>query len=190
MLTRDRAKRAEVVLDERDRHDYFTPSRPLFEKYCTHIIDRYSIQDIVQKGRLESLSYGFVDNLNDEKLFTLDTSNGIKYAKVVVLAVGAPHLPVLPEDSPLKHAMPQGSACHSSHISTCGLIPEHVKAKIRAGRGTNIVVIGGGLTSAQIADECIKKGVRKVFLMMRSELKGKSQHEVFMWQGPLLMISS
>lgn len=47
-----------------------------------------------------------------------------------------------------------------------------MKAKIKK-KSTSVVVVGGGLTSAQIADACITHGVKRVFLVMRSEVKVK-----------------
>lgn len=48
----------------------------------------------------------------------------------------------------------------------------HVQRKIQRRQETNVVVVGGGLSSAQIVDMAVRKGVRKVWFLMRSELKG------------------
>ena len=48
-----------------------------------------------------------------------------------------------------------------------------VVAKMKAGARTNILVIGGGLTSAQVADMAIRRGVTKVWHLIRGPLKGK-----------------
>lgn len=63
-------------------------------------------------------------------------------------------------------------ACHSSEIQT--FPSPNVKSKIQQRQETNVVVVGGGLSSAQIVDMAVRKGVTKVWFLMRSDLKGKS----------------
>lgn len=46
--------------------------------------------------------------------------------------------------------------------------------RVEAGVVTKMVVIGGGLTSAQICDLAIRRGIAKVILLCRSSLKGQS----------------
>jgi hypothetical protein len=40
---------------------------------------------------------------------------------------------------------------------------ESVKRKIAAGRPTNILIVGGGLTSAQLADLAVRHGVGTIW---------------------------
>lgn len=47
---------------------------------------------------------------------------------------------------------------------------------IQQRRETNVVVVGGGLSSAQIVDMAVRKGVTKVWFLMRSEFKGWSSN--------------
>lgn len=47
-----------------------------------------------------------------------------------------------------------------------------VQDKIQRRQETNVVVVGGGLSSAQIVDMAVRKGVTKVWFLMRSGLKG------------------
>jgi cation diffusion facilitator CzcD-associated flavoprotein CzcO len=49
----------------------------------------------------------------------------------------------------------------------------NVKNKIQRRQQTNVVVVGGGLSSAQIVDMAIRKGVTKVWFLMRSDMKGE-----------------
>lgn len=62
------------------------------------------------------------------------------------------------------------AACHSMEIRS--FPSENVRNKIKRREETNIVVVGGGLSSAQIVDMAIRKGVRRVLFLLRSELKG------------------
>lgn len=50
----------------------------------------------------------------------------------------------------------------------------NVQRKIQQRRETNVVVVGGGLSSAQIVDMAIRKGVSRVWFLMRSDFKGMS----------------
>lgn len=50
-----------------------------------------------------------------------------------------------------------------------------VRDKIQRRQETNIVVVGGGLSSAQIVDMAVRKGVTKVWFLMRSGIKGPLQ---------------
>ncbi len=47
--------------------------------------------------------------------------------------------------------------------------------KIKERKQTNVLVLGGGLTSAQLGDLALKHGVTKVWHIMRGELKGESR---------------
>jgi cation diffusion facilitator CzcD-associated flavoprotein CzcO len=49
----------------------------------------------------------------------------------------------------------------------------NLRSKIQQRRETNVVVVGGGLSSAQIVDMAVRKGVTKVWFLMRSEYKGR-----------------
>jgi len=107
--------------------------------------------------------------MDTQPYFTVTTNKGVHHALTVVLAVGAGNAPSLPAELSLSE--PTQGACHAFHIST---FPSHqVQAKIAAKKPTNIVVIGGGLTSAQLSDLAIKHGVSKVWHLMRGPLKSQ-----------------
>lgn len=48
----------------------------------------------------------------------------------------------------------------------------NVRCKIQRRQETNAVVVGGGLSSAQIVDMAVRQGVTKVWFVMRSDMKG------------------
>ncbi|KAL3425939.1 FAD binding domain-containing protein [Phlyctema vagabunda] len=150
-------------LDERDRNDYFRPSASLFKHYCGDIVSRYQLHNVVQKAEVESVAYD-----ESKSLFTVHTSAGVKRSQIVVFAVGAALKPALPCDCTLDAA---GSVTHAFKQDKVGL-PRHVLAKIERGAPTNVVVVGGGLTSAQIVDMAVRAGVTKVWHLMRGPLKG------------------
>lgn len=89
----------------------------------------------------------------------------------MVLAIGMGLVPRIPTTL-LSHEL--DGACHSAHIVEKEFPPAHFRQKISQGRRTNIIVVGGGLTSAQIADMAIRRGVSGVWHLMRGDFKGIS----------------
>ena len=172
---------APCTVDERDRKDYFTPSRGMFGDFVRGVVGRYGLEGqdgdgVVREERVEELRYGVVPQFSaqggSEKLFTVRSQGGsVHYAKAVVLAVGPGNAPCIPKpfgEIGMKHE----AACHALTLrGDCGL-PKTLKAKVAAGKRTNVLVIGGGLTSAQTGDLVLKQGVAKVWHLMRGTLKG------------------
>jgi len=100
------------------------------------------------------------------------TSRGIHYSRTVVLAIGAGGVPRLPASMSSEPVARMEGACHAFAIET---FPDpSTKKKIEAGRATNVLVVGGGLTSAQLSDMAIRHGVTKVWHIMRGPMKGMS----------------
>lgn len=169
-----KSQRSMLEIDERDRKDYFRPSAALFNDFCESIVDRYGLRGAVHRAEIQSIEYGFVENgcvPNTEKLFTVQTSAGVKYARAVVLAIGMGVVPRLPT-AILPHELE--GACHSSQVMENEFPPSHIRQKIAQGAEINVVIVGGGLTSAQTADLAIRKGSSKVWQLMRGEFKGQS----------------
>lgn len=120
-------------------------------------------------------------SIDDEKLFTVTSDKVRRYARAVVLAVGPANVAKIPRipSMPAGETLPQ--ACHSMHVDQCP--PGIVQERIAARRQTNIVVVGGGLTSAQLSDLAIRKGVTKVWHLMRGPLKIKHFDVGLEWMG-------
>lgn len=141
----------------------------MFKEFCADIVDRYKLGDLVQKAEVQDIIYQ-----QDEGIFTLKTSTGTKRAKMVVLAIGPALERRLPPDCPFSTSDQQeGSVIHVFGKETTGELPPHVLEKIKAGKETNIVIVGGGLTSAQITDTMARAGVTKVHHLMRRSLNSK-----------------
>ena len=170
---------AALEIDERDRKDYFTPSTVVFEDYCRDVVRRYDLEHVVDKAQVASIDYGpgddfglFHDSDSGASLFKVTTTAGdVKFAKIVVLAVGAGGSPCMPQK--VSTAGQQG-ACHSTQLPQRAFLSQSLVHKIAARLSTTVMVIGGGLTAAQIAPQCIEKGVKRVFMVMRSSLKCNS----------------
>ncbi|KAI0204799.1 FAD binding domain-containing protein [Astrocystis sublimbata] len=167
------------TIDERDRKDYFVPSTPLFFSHCDCVASRYHLSDdIISQESVEDICYSHVlEYSDDHKIFTVKTNKGIHYAKIVVLAIGGnpPQIPCS-----LTHEEMEG-ATHAMHIKT--FPPLYVQKKIAHKAQTNVLVVGGGLTSAQIADLAVRRRASKVWLIMRGPLKIKHFDIGLEWVG-------
>ncbi|KAJ5103635.1 hypothetical protein N7532_004164 [Penicillium argentinense] len=178
-------------IDERDRKDYYSPSTELFTDYCNSIIERYDLDKPGQilKQEVTGISYDYLPERGDvpvssSKVFTLTTSTGQKfYSRAVVLAIGAggagiskifPWKPTTEEEG-------ASACCHSMEIKS--FPSPNVRNKIQRRQQTNVVVVGGGLSSAQIVDMAVRKGVTKVWFIMRSDLKVKHFDISLPWMG-------
>lgn len=156
-----------ITIDERDRKDYYAPPSELFKDYCSFIADRYGLcdKDLIKQAVVSGIDYDFVSQLwADEKIFTIRTDGSTYYARSVVLAVGAGNAPSIPKPFP---ATGCPCACHAFQPQDKALA-----SRVRAGKPTNVLVIGGGLTSAQIADRAIRQGATRVLHLMRGPMKG------------------
>ena len=133
------------------------------------MVGRYGLRKgLVRQEGVQDIDYGYVDGISDtQEVFTVQSNQARHYARTVVLAIGPANAPVIPGCAPSDCLE---GACHTMHIKD---FPDpSVSAKIKQKRETNVMIIGGGLTSAQIADLAVKRGVTKVWLLMRGHLKG------------------
>ncbi|KAF2716867.1 FAD/NAD(P)-binding domain-containing protein [Polychaeton citri CBS 116435] len=160
-------------IEERDRKDYFAPSRALFDDYCNGIVDRYGLDEtgLVRQEKVVDVDFDLMLNLDpNDKIFKVRTDQSIYYARAVVMAVGAGRPPSIPE--PL--ADPDCPCiCHA-------LAPNFSTSKVA---GCNVLVVGGGLTSAQTADQAVRRGACHVHLIMRGPLKIKPFDVDLNWMG-------
>ncbi|KAI9929103.1 hypothetical protein MW887_001507 [Aspergillus wentii] len=169
-------------IDERDRKDYFSPSTDLFADYCASIISRYKLDrpGKVLQREVTDIVYDYHPDLSpSEKIFTVTASDGSRfYSRTTVLAIGPGTTKILP--FPLSEEEKNGG-CHSSEIRSFPSM--NVKRKIQQRQETNVMVVGGGLSSAQIVDMAIRKGVSKVWFLMRSDFKVKHFDIDLTWMG-------
>lgn len=160
-----------VEVDERDRKDYFTPSTGCFKDFCDGCIQRYGLQEhVIRQETVSNINFDIFPQVDpDAKVFAVETNHARHFAKAVVLAMGAGK-PVIPAPFPSK--LPK-SASHAMWLAEGRVLSEELQAKVRSRQHTSALVIGGGLTSAQIADCLVRKGVSKVHLVMRGSWKGE-----------------
>jgi hypothetical protein len=183
-------------VDERDRKDYFVPRTDLFDAHCDEVIRRYRLgKDMLRQERVVDIEYDHIakfgdarrdsvvsdEGLEDEKkIFRVKTDQGVRYAHLVILAVGPGNAPSIPPVAGLP-ACPHEGFAHAMQVKQ--FPPPHVAAKVKARHPTHMVVIGGGLTSIQLADLAIKRGVSKVWMLMRGPLKVKHFDVALEWVG-------
>lgn len=141
-------------------------------------MDRYGLRgNIVSHEKVDDIRYDYVEDVSEaDKVFTVRTDRGIHYAKTVVLAVGG-NPPQIPDN------LSEGAegATHAMHIKE--FPSSHVREKLSTRSPVNIVIVGGGLTSAQLSDLAIRRGVNKVWLLMRGPLKVKYFDIGLEWVG-------
>lgn len=192
MHARGRVSQSGPDVDERDRKDYFTPSTSVFRAHCSEVAKCYKLSDdMVRKERVVDITYGELGTLRDTerdsvieddeeeegqdaKVFKIQSDKGSHYARTVVLAIGPGNAPSIPSvlglpSSPAE--TPHTGFSHALHLSR--FPTPRLEAKIKSGAATSVLIVGGGLTSVQLADLAIKKGVRKVWLLMRGDVKVK-----------------
>ncbi|KAE8150130.1 hypothetical protein BDV25DRAFT_140114 [Aspergillus avenaceus] len=172
----------EDEIDERDRKDYFSPSTGLFADYCSSIVSRYGLDlpGMIQQREIEDIGYDYHSELSPfSKIFTVTAGDGTRfYSRAVVLAVGPGRTKVLPFQLSGEEV---NGACHSTEIRSFPSL--NVKRKIQRRQEMNVVVVGGGLSSAQIVDMAIRKGVSRVWFLMRSDFKVKHFDIDLSWMG-------
>ncbi|CAO1634999.1 unnamed protein product [Parajaminaea phylloscopi] len=142
-----------------------------------------------------------VDDSDTFQGFFLETTDGAKFgAKAVVSAVGPAGKPSIPTPLATKKPDPGDGAkcgdcpgppplhgpgwCHTAALAHAGVVfpPPAVQAKSSL-QEKILVVVGGGLTSAQISDVALRRGFTKVKLLMRGHMKVKPFDVSLDWMG-------
>ncbi|KAL9116063.1 MAG: hypothetical protein Q9227_000431 [Pyrenula ochraceoflavens] len=169
----------EPMVDERDRKDYYAPSSKLFMDQCNCLADHYCLQHgMIKHECVEDVDYADHEDDFGSRLFTIRTNKQVHRARVVVLAIGvgnAPKIPDVPRSARIE------CSCHTGQMRK--FLDRELEAKLCRGATTNVLVVGGGLTSAQVTDLAIRKGVTKVWHVMRSHMKVKPFDVDLKWIG-------
>lgn len=168
-----------IDINMRDWKDYYRPSSPFFRKYCQDIINRYSLNNVVRKGKVTSIDYGTVQIIESGKMgkgFLVETEDGQRYGcKICIIASGHKGSINYPIESLKKNpCFPEGS-CHLTHLfhQEAEFINTRITQKLNRNQTTSVAIVGGGLSSAQLVDNAIQSGISKVYLILRGPLKVK-----------------
>lgn len=105
---------------------------------------------------MQDIKYDYVDDFSetDKRIFTIHTEMKTYNARTIVLAVGPGNPPAI---LGMEYTQRVQGACRSLRFQR---FP--VQKKVDEKRPTNVMVIGDGLTLAQIGDLVIRRGVTKV----------------------------
>ncbi|KAJ1300540.1 hypothetical protein OPQ81_002195 [Rhizoctonia solani] len=193
------------AVNERDRRDYFTPGTTLFHDFVQEdVIKRYGLDSptpwmtaesglgfthsgavTMLKGEVTSLDWApiHVEGSGHMAGFCIQTNDNMCIgAKAVVCAVGmggTPSVPVALSASSPKDARTNGPGwAHSSCLAS-----PHYKFPPSDCKLGTVVIIGGGLTSAQICDLSLQKGFTKAILLLRGHMKVKPFDVSLDWMG-------
>ncbi|KAJ3068862.1 hypothetical protein HDU99_003082, partial [Rhizoclosmatium hyalinum] len=197
-----------------DRRQFFTPSASLFQDFCSSLVDRYGLDDVLHQGNVTAITP--VNPNTPNSYFEIKSFN--KYtgeyetftAKRVVAALGNVNNPIIP---PWVHMIPQHIPekrivhaldfvqCLKSDCEGCNddILPDQLKEQLNdLSEKPRLLVIGGGLTSAQLVQLAVKRGFKDITLMTRGVLKtsqfdlsldwiGRNANTLFasFWQAPL-----
>lgn len=163
-----------IDINMRDWKDYYRPSTPFFCDFCRDIVARYHLEDRVRHDEVVSIEYADISVIDTDEVgkgFIIRTASGREYAsKICVVTTGHRgniNYP-LPALGPDPHTL-EGS-CHTTHIFSRAV--EFPPARLRLVLAPTIMIIGGGLTSAQLAHVCANAGI-KVHFLLRGPLKVK-----------------
>jgi hypothetical protein len=163
------------LFNNRDREQFYAPSRQLFDDFCQTLVDRYELDDIIIKGQVEKL-----DTVeNGFEIFLTDALDPIR-AKRVVCALGNSNRQNLPDWYGPIHAQDSSIQCAVDFIDRPITIPSSVQSAIKTSR---LLIVGGGLTSAQLVQQGLNLGFRSITLVCRSKLKVKQFDLDLEWVG-------
>ncbi|KAK5106033.1 hypothetical protein LTS08_000149 [Lithohypha guttulata] len=163
------SKAPHLKIDGRDQIDYFTPSSKLFEDYCEHIIERYKLRNVVHQAEVLEISYDGSSIRTNSGSFTIKTgTNSIIYTKIVIVATGPSTTPIIPG---IPRGLGHSGMNHVFHPGGTDLPPALHSRITTTSEKVTIVIIGGGLTSAQLVhlllDRYHKHTNLKLHLLLR-----------------------
>ncbi|RCK60927.1 hypothetical protein Cantr_08095 [Candida viswanathii] len=164
-----------IEINMRDYRDYYRPSTRLFHDYCQEIIQRYDLASRIRHDEVVAIDYKLIQLGEDVgKGLVITTKNGHVYGcKYGVLASGHRgdiNFPIPPFQSTPHFP---DSACHTTHLFS-KQVPFLHDAYFHNPSQKRVVIVGGGLTSAQLAYVAAQDPrVASITLLFRSGIKIK-----------------
>ncbi len=168
----------------RDKEQFYCPSTKLFSDFCSSLIDRYFLHDLVVPGWVTSIDR--LSNSGDGSFFKVtynSTSGPIEvYTKNVVMATGSTNVKSIPIWVHMAKQVPEKRIAHSfdfvemlkkpyydcnvcnDHGDFCSdIIPTILTKKMKEpGYSSKLLIVGGGLTSAQLVVKALERGFTEV----------------------------
>ncbi|CAI5757361.1 unnamed protein product [Candida verbasci] len=160
-----------VDINMRDWRDYYRPSTKLFHDYNEEIVTRYNLQNCVRQDEVSYIEYKLLQSgENIGKGLVITTKSGKQYGcKIGIVSTG--HFGDI--NYPIKPFNNTKNTCHTTHLfqNKVKFLDDHY---FKNRKSKNIVIVGGGLTSAQLAHvACQDPTVKSVTLLFRSPIKIK-----------------
>ncbi|CCG24796.1 hypothetical protein CORT_0G01080 [Candida orthopsilosis Co 90-125] len=163
-----------VDINMRDWKDYYRPSTKLFHDYCAEVVARYGLQNSIAQDEVVDIEHKLIQSgENSGKGFVIRTMSGKVYGcKFAVVASGHRGKINYPPSICPNPQFPHGS-CHTTHLFSNQV--KFLDSQYFANpKRKNVVIIGGGLTSAQLAHvACHDATVDTIYLIFRSGIKIK-----------------
>jgi lysine/ornithine N-monooxygenase len=142
--------------NQADRNQFFTPSQSLFSDFCQSLVDKYELDELLEEGTVVDIIPLTIDNIPAFKVvYTRNETVHTILSKKVVLALGNAY-PVIPDWVPTNR-----NECGVNHALDLMKDSSLIKQKDNLDK---LLVIGGGLTGAQLVHKAITMGYKKVFL--------------------------
>ncbi|KAJ3206136.1 hypothetical protein HDU67_008362 [Dinochytrium kinnereticum] len=198
-----------------DRENFWLPSANLFCSFCESLVDRYFLHDIIVRGKVVSIDAHKSEN-GSNMLFAVTFENDetspngpnrvTVHARRVVTALGNTNTPAIPqwasealaksECSVDEEEIKKQRLVHALELLKDGKakLPSSLVDRIsdpKRNRRTDpvrLLVVGGGLTSAQLVDIGVRRGIDEVVLVSRSKLKTMQFDLSLDWIGRNSMI--
>lgn len=167
-----------VDVNMRDWKDYYRPSTKFFRDFCQDIINRYDLHNCVRKDEVVKIQYKdmyIYDQDRMERGFVFQTELGQIYgAKACVVASGHRGRINYPIKG-ISHLPPSlDRSCHTTDLFTRKVPYPHprIEQKLKNGQPAKMLIVGGGLTLAQLAHVACNMGMH-VTLLFRGPVKIK-----------------
>lgn len=196
-----KGKKGNGNLKENDRNQFYTPSQSLFSDFCNSLVDRYFLSDLVIQGWVQDILP--VEKDSKSTIFKIRYKKSIVsygenaccsktvekvilkevYAKTVVCALGNANIPQFPAfvmNLPDK-TYPSSRLVHSTELASRIKVP--IPRDLIVKTNLKLLVIGGGLTSAQLVHLGMEKGFKDIILATRSKIKTKPFDVPIEWVG-------
>lgn len=180
-----RISQSSALINERDRRDYFTPSQKLFRDFIKQdVVGRYNLDDKIVHAQVIDIVYSNAVPLGSVaksgfvvRMRKTDGSTQVIGARAVAVAVGSggfPNIPRFLADNSADNSAHE-NWCHSGAFARKDLVfpSPKLQERILNGHQTSMLVIGGGLTAAQVAHLAILRGVSHVTMVVRNRFKSK-----------------
>jgi hypothetical protein len=143
---------------------FLAPSTPTFHAFCDHLVHRARLTTAVEADAVTAL-HPEAGSDGEPRVRVLTASGRVIIAGAVVVATGpgTPRMPDWAVDARMR--FPEAPAHTLSHV--WHILPWIAPGSCRL-TGARVIVVGGGLTAAQLARAAIREGASHVTLLSRA----------------------